>query len=102
MERNEAYNLYHKVNDFVKELKDIGLVYSGGGNGTITKKAKLRKFGSTTLHLGEILNNRILVIYTSRCVKVSRSNSPRYIEERSRFNEEISRLQKLAQAYVID
>jgi len=94
MERNEAYNLYHRADDFIKKLRDVWLVYSAriAGFGTITKKVKpqrLRPFKK--LILGEIIDNRFLIIYSSYCVT----------EGDIRFDRGISRLQKLAQAYNI-
>jgi len=86
MERDTAYNLYHRVKDFKRELKRRGfdLVEDSGVKRRITP-TKGRP--NSVAYVGEIIDNRFLIVYTSK------------IGEDSRYDGAISGLQRLAEHF---
>ncbi len=98
MEKNEAYNLYHYGVRFREEIKEKGFIserntHKGADVGHYHIKKQIdspKRRHSKILYVGEIINDRFLIIFTSPHKKRSR-----------RDNKEVSKLQKLARGFFI-
>lgn len=93
-EKDEAYNLYHEVKRFKKKAKERGFVFirdQTSGHYTIERKVTPTSSNpSNRVGVGEIFDNRYLVIYIHH---VGRGDSRR--------DRAVSGLQKLVKSFVI-
>ena len=86
MDKNTAYNLYRKKEEFCQLLRERGFKCKD------IKEHIIEIYGQNNNSLGTIFDDRILVIDTEWC--------ERYKGDKS-YNDDISRLQKLAEDFKI-
>ena len=88
MEKDESYNLYHQKKQFIEKAEKEGFNFKQ----TYYDNIKIGNYNITvpneTAHIGEIVNNRFLIVFTRHCN-----------ERNKKYNEAISKLQKIAQDF---
>jgi len=89
MDRNYAYNLYHRTKDFCQILSANGFKLRQNDDIRITTVYESK---NSNVEVGTIFDNRMLVIYTEWIEKYP-ENKP--------FNRAASKLQKLADEFEI-
>ncbi|MBI3623264.1 hypothetical protein HY212_04270 [Candidatus Pacearchaeota archaeon] len=99
MEKDESYNLYNYAEEFRKrarkegfEFKEYPINLVNTGNYRIEKSIKPTRLNPIRVaHLGEIVNDQFLLIFTSS-----------YGKKGYRYDRAISRLQRLATNFDFD